>query len=71
MSLLSKLKQKQEKQSHDIIEPDFISCTEENKDWFLNEIKTKFPEIMPLVKELKNYGMINGLRNIKLKVNND
>ena len=61
-------KQKQQKQKHDIIEQDFISCTQENKAWFMNELKTKTPEVIPLIKQLIESGLMPGIRNVSIKV---
>lgn len=67
MSLLKKIKEKQEKKPiYDTIENGLVTCTQENKDQVLNAVKQHFPQLLDDLKLLKQYGMVDGLRNIKI-----
>lgn len=78
MSLINKIKEKQQLQKNKLILDENklildgnIYCEKGKEKEFMEVLKTKFPEFIPLIKAGIELGMIDGLRNVSFKLNNE
>lgn len=72
MSLVNALKNKPVAKIEPISKDNrFTYCEQGKEKEFLETFKNRFPECMPLIKAAKDAGLIDGLRNISYRLNDE